>query len=384
MTLLLGFGSPALAPWVTSLLVSCCFATGSGAAVSRLWRAVQRSGSGSVRGYLRSRAREMIKAIGSLLHNFGRIVVPRGAHELRLDFGAVDRFLSVGTFLRGYSLLVGTVFVGAVLSVFWTVIGSSSSLKNAFGAVIGFNTLAVVSCASAATLIVVVAIGALIRIGVIRLTLDLAGTFRRVAGWIGYGTAAGVVMASLLPLASTGLANITSGAIGGTEALGPAVLVELPAAGAVAGYMIGLAVALVRLLESARNLLLRRWLAPSLFSVVLAVMSHWNLGPQSLAQSITEPLFDAAAVDCDEKVIEGLDQGSMFAALARCGDGAVYLSDAGFLWIAFIVVGLIAIVMFVADVLATTRTSRPVSDGKGGPTESNEPGVEGMTGIEPA
>ncbi|MEB4615812.1 hypothetical protein [Leucobacter sp. M11] len=162
--------------------------------------------------------------------------------------------------------------------------GGSIVEQRVLSLVVGYNALLVVSCLTTAVVVSLLILTLMRFARVLLVSLDAAGVFRVVATWTGYGTAAGVVTAAMLPVLNQLLPLSTSPdpETDLTATISPQLLIDIPAAGAVAGYGIGLTVSVVVLCRRAENLIIRWLLAPAIFVMVLVVLGANGIDPRGL------------------------------------------------------------------------------------------------------
>ena len=270
---------------------------------------------------------------------------------MNFGFSPLERLLEPITLVRGY--LIGLAFLPVLLALSIAQALNRGSIPNrmVIGAVIGYNALAVVSSLTAAALAVLIILLVLSYSRALRIRLDLRAAFRTVAVCIGYGTAAGVVTAALLPFMSSLLPIGYQSEQSDANGLTPQLLVDVPAGFAVVGYGIGIAHAVALICGPAENLVLRRFTAPGVLMGTLIAFACLGYGPFGILRAMIKSMPDVSSSDCTNvSITEHLDNPSwLLKAIDICGGGGVYLGDQSFLWCAAIVVGLIAVAAFVMD-----------------------------------
>lgn len=286
-----------LAGWGLTALVLCLMSLVLAMAVSRLMGGVTRAGVGSVHQFVALSTKAALRRLVAGWRRAVWIVMPTGWTEIRLRFATVERLLDPGFMVRSFLLVLLLAPVLLAGSVVWMMNSGTVVGQGILTALVGYNALAVLSCLTVAMLATVAAVTLLWYVRVLLVAPHIRAAFRVVAAGTGYGTAAGIVAAALLPIMSQG--TPPTPVDGGTPVvLTPDVMVQLPAACAVVGFGIGGAVATLVICQRAENLFIRRVLAPALFIGATVVMHKMNLGPTGILQTITQPWADITVTDC--------------------------------------------------------------------------------------
>lgn len=178
--------------------------------------------------------------------------------------------------------------------------------------------------------------------------LDFGRMFNLIATYTGYGTAVGVVTVALLPI----MTNLVPQMHPGNEhsVISPRLLLDVPAAFALIGFLIGALCGSVVLCVSAENLAIRRLLAPTVFAIALLVIFRLGAGPSSVLQMLLAQL-KGPGMDCSaEAIMKRLtDTNGAFQVYLTCGDGSLRISDRAFGWSALILLAIAAIWAFIRD-----------------------------------
>jgi len=363
-------GAEALA-WISG--AACCVLTGTRGNVATVWiaatvwvilvalalawsaswllRRMHTTSETQFRAFVLHEARRGLKHTRSALRDWVRIIAPTGWHEVRLGSRSLERLLEPLTMVREYLFGLLLVPILLALSVAWALNSGSISQHSIMGAYLGYTAWSIVSCLTAALIVTLGVLRILTYVEALRIRFDIQGAFRTIAVWTGYGTAAGVVTAALLPFMS---GVVSSGAPGAEEdavALTPQLLVDVPAAAAVIGYAVGIARAVVVVFDNAENLILRRFVAPSALLIVLIVLAQFGYGPDGILRALASSMPDIDVADCAGDALgDHLDEPAwLLKALDVCGGNSVRLEDQPFLWFVGIVVGIFSLGAFVVD-----------------------------------
>lgn len=290
----------------------------------------------------------------STLRRWRMILAPPGTSPFQWHPSRALERLSTQPLAWWFFPLVA-VGIGVGVPMLFTLIWTStdSGLRSGLAAVIGYNTLVVVSSLTLAALGAYIIFGLLALCNVLSFRVDRIAGSRRVAICVGYGTAAGLVGAALLPTFATlpllGTLPRAEG-FGGT-ALPPNILVELPAVGAILGYCVGLVLASRTMCHESRSIAVHGSMGPLILIAALAVVVGVGLGPGSLLRKLQRVFPKVDPGDCGvELILTNRDKPAhLFQLVEACGDGRVYLDDGGFLVAAIALTLLIVGVPFVRD-----------------------------------
>jgi hypothetical protein len=287
--------------------------------------------------------------VQSVLKRSASVVAPTGWSEIHVGVDTVDRVVAPRTIFLYY--VVGLAVFPVVLAVFFTYHSRGGSLfdQRVLSLVLGYNALLVVSYLTAATVSCVLILVFMRYAGILLIKLDVVSAFRTVAAWTGYGTAAGVVTAAMLPVVN-GILPFSASPNSATDSMdiiNPQLLVDLPAAGAVAGYGIGLIVSAVVVCGTAENLLVGRLFAPTLFVMVLSTLASLGLDPRGLftvLSSRPEGSAPGQRIDCSSSVIQSTflehptDTSWLVRVLNECGTPFIL---GGWTFVAFISISVV-------------------------------------------
>ncbi|WP_448262013.1 hypothetical protein [Microbacterium aurum] len=278
-----------------------------------------------------------------------KIVAPSGWSEVRVGFDALDRILTPGTMVRGYTLAALVSPPLFAIFIVWMMSASSGAPRAVLAAVVGYNALAVVSIVTMGMLLSVILLVVLTYCDILDIQLDIRRTFMTIVGWIGVASAVGAGTAALLPIVNFAMPLPALG--GGAGTVAPSVLVDVPAAFAVVGYALGVAHASVDLCRRAANLVLRRFTAPLTLGLVVTAMVAAGAGPSAILASLLAPLAAVPSVDCDQSAVESHanEPAWILRAVEACADGRISVDDLVFLSVFAIVLAAFAITAFVVD-----------------------------------
>lgn len=347
--------------WVAPLACSCLGAATAAFAASHLLRSLHHGGLTSLRRHLRARMGIRLRSAASSVRRLWSVIAPTGFSEVQFGLAALERLFRPLTFVRAYGMSFVLVPVLVALVFTRTMTQGSTLERAALGAFFGYNALAVVAYVTAAAILALVAMSVLAYSHVLAIQLSLAAAAKTIVSCTGYGTAAGLVTAALLPFMSHFLGGY-AGKLESQMPLTPEILVELPAAFAVVGYVIGIAAAAVTLCRNADNLLLRRFIAPVILMLILVGLINAAFGPHEILRNMMASAPGVSASECtDASFLAHLSSPSwLFSAMDSCGAGESVLSNEVFLWVSGVFTGSLALLEFVRDV---RRTASPTADG---------------------
>lgn len=314
--------------------------------ISLLRRSMTAAGDANLRSFV---ARRCLSTWARAAHA-ARIVAPNGFREVGFSSEPLERLLAPLAMVRVYLLVLALVPV-LVAMVFVAVLNTGPALqREAMGALVGYNALALLSCLTTVMIGTTIAMAVLTYSGALRFRIDLKGAVRTIAICTGNGTAIGVVAAALLPVMSRVFPSVFA-PTADFAGLTPQILVDLPAAMAVLGYAFGLIRAAVELASPAENLLLRRFVAPAIFLMVLGVMVNTGFGPRSLLLSMLSGATTASEIGCTEGAFRSHsdDSGWIVQAMQQCGGAPVHVDDQTFAVISLMALGATAIAVLITD-----------------------------------
>lgn len=258
-----------------------------------------------------------------------------------------------------YSKIIG-VFIGAgyVLALFLTpltVYFLPEPYRKLIANIIGYNVLFFTPLLTFSIFTTVSVILLFNVIGFINLPIDIRGVLSTLALRIGYGTALGMVVASILPLSAKAFPTVVAG---GSAVLRPAMLLEIPALSAVVFYIFGLFEACFRLWRPVHNLVYRRFIFPSFiyFTLFIAVR-ELGFEPTQLFKDYVSGRSALTASQCDklDALDTPIDPADLTQLFQKCG--VEYIAPGEF-WLVFVgsVLLVSALVLFFHDLLRKPDT----------------------------
>lgn len=278
-------------------------------------------------------------------------IAPRGPREIQLGFLALERLMAPGAVMRGY--LLSLLLIPVLMAVAFTAVMNKGTAleRRVMGIVVGYNALATASWMTVAMIIVMVIAALAVYAKVLLIDLDMKRVFGVVAVWTGYGTAAGFIAGALLPVVMRIMPGTYSTPSGAEAVLSPQLLIDVPAAGAIAGYGFGIIVAAAALCRDARNLVLRRIVAPVLLFAVLFGLTRFDLGPRSIMRDMLGPAPSLGLDACTDATLESHadDSVRVMQTLRVCSHDGVVVDDRVMLWIVGSLLVAAALAMFVSD-----------------------------------
>lgn len=266
-------------------------------------------------------------------HRVWRAIVPLNDGRPKMTMSVADWFsnlLSVRSFTLVY--LGGIAIAPPIIALYLphALRQDDSELWRPVSYLIGVNALLALSCLTLAGAVVVGLVLLVTTATTGRPIIELRAGFRAFAGWVGRGSATGFFTAAVGPTIRTAFPHMSTG--DPIRALDPNVLLEMPAAGAVAGASIGVIGAMIRLGTGSENLLCARFLLPAIFvGVVTVLASTTSASPARMfgVLSSTSPLVESTV--CPATPPEALPEDAIDAIvlLTACG-GFEIISDAAF------------------------------------------------------
>lgn len=258
-----------------------------------------------------------------------------------------------------YSKIIG-VFIGAgyVLALFLTpltVYFLPEPYRKLITDIIGYNVLFFTPLLTFSIFTTVSIILLLNIIGFVSIPIDIRRVLSTLALRIGYGTALGMVVASILPLSAKAFPVVVAG---GSAVLRPAMLLEIPALSAVVFYIFGLFEACFRLWRPVRNLVYRRFIFPSFiyFTLVIAVR-ELGFEPTQLFEDYVSGRSVLTASECDklDALDAPVDPTDLTQLFQKCG--VEYIAPGEF-WLLLVgsVLLVSALVLFFYDLLRKPDT----------------------------
>ncbi|WP_129658451.1 hypothetical protein [Rothia halotolerans] len=252
----------------------------------------------TTRGLLRELRKLFLRRLGVMFKNAFRTIAPNSKswQELRFPLNPLDRLLSFKFLATGYVILVAVV---SIYLMIWFAIslGSTPGAQGAVvKAVVGYNSLFVVAILTITSLCVVAIVLVLKYIDVVHFSIEVSVALKSLAVYVGYGTLAGVIAAALSP-GTDAVLDQPSNDLSGP--LVPGILIELPAYGAILGYVFGLILVISKLGQESTNLIYRHFFTPLLFVASLVFVYRMGLTPEFLFDQVVMEDFDRARIPID-------------------------------------------------------------------------------------
>ncbi|MFJ2534324.1 hypothetical protein [Microbacterium maritypicum] len=355
LMIILHFGAQLVSGVVAWLLFwlfwLCIAAVGTTLVAASVLEAFQAFESPSFGRFVLCRIDTTFQRVRSIVQRGRRAIAPPGEKEVQLGFLALERLITAGSVIRGY--LLGLILVPVLVAVAFAGAMNSGAVleRQVLGVVVGYNALAAVSWMTVAMFLVLGIVALAVYAKVLLIDLDMKRVFGMVAAWTGYGTAAGFIAGALLPVVVRIMPMTSRTERSAEAALSPELLIDVPAAGAVAGYGLGIMVASTELCANARNLVLRRMLAPVLLMGALSALTSFDLGPRSIIQHLLASAAPPAVDTCTEAAVDSHleDSAWVMQALRVCGDHDAVVDDPAALWITGLLIVATTLTAFVKD-----------------------------------
>lgn len=331
---------------------------------SRIGRSLHASGQVTLRALVRERVPDQVAAAREAMKRAYLALAPTGWGEFQLAPSSLDRLMDIRNWFRGYLLtyFLVLVFVPIIVAIGFVSALNSGPLvsRRIMGAYVGYVALSTTSWLTLALIVTICVSVGLVLGGFFVVQPSIKAALGSVAACTGYGTAAGVVTAALIPIVSIGHYRGSAGSNGGSVAIVPQLLIDMPAAFAAAGYLLGLLVAAVQLFVNAANLVLRRIVVPGILVGSLILLDNVGLGSTSIIIRVREEVGDISVSACSESVLnQHLDDPAwLLGALGVCDSGADWIQGA---WLLRVFIFLTAAVSGIASVydLTSAAAGRP-------------------------
>lgn len=200
-------------------------------------------------------------------------------NEDKKDAGRISTALNIG------AVLVVIPGVALVLAASIIMNINSSETSDFISHAVGYYTLLVATCW---TLTYLVTISLVVLFQIVRgngrdLTVSRAAV--SVGTWAGFGAAGGVFVGALVPLIVVPLAHGHYDLLGVSllDSVSPSLLLDISAAGAVFGFLLGEVVSLVSISAGEENLYLKAVAAPLVFATGATLLGQVGLTPGKLS-----------------------------------------------------------------------------------------------------
>lgn len=342
---------------------------------SRLLQEAEHQGATTVCAYVRYRCTTTWQKTKSTAKRLFTLAAPDGWKKDPNTVDDDDNVTFIPTKIRIAVVIFIAIFAAEFILAFVGFAGLDDSMISVMFSVAISYSMLTISClltASAFIFIVILFFLQHIQIEFLQSRLGFCSSVRRIPTWIGYAGAVGAVMASLVPFVVSVVPALTRSAKRGAvlNAITPRWMLDFPAAGAVAGYAVGLIVAMASLFPESKNSWLRRLVCPGLFVVVFVALSHNLGGPRGLLQ----PVIDDAALRsgfndtfCTSAAPTDIDSGSLDARawaitkMDRC-EGGFLISTTAIGWIVGIAALLVGVSLFINDIRVRARSKECRSD----------------------
>lgn len=223
-------------------------------------------------------------------------VAPNGWKEIKEpNQDLTNGELSFRRFFKAYSWIL-LAFVPFMVVSMWVLNDQSNDFSSeVFAYSVQYNLLIITSIVTTASMIFLAVVFFLDKVDVINFSVKYVMAMRKVASWVGAGTLAGAVAASLYPvvyiLVNTDSDKSFRSGNANYFVVSPDILVSGPAGGAVVGYIIGLVAMTFALGSEASNMAYRCLLIPSIYALTLLLLRAKFYDPRSMwysMQSLSE------------------------------------------------------------------------------------------------
>ena len=239
--------------------------------------------------------RSRLDALKQRGRTVGRVIAPGpdSWKEIWPSGDPLEKLFSIR--VSGVGTLVMSVMgVAGLLLATWVWISSGSDIDVVLvRSIVAYNAFFVAAILTAILLVLVSVLFLARGMGLLHVDIAWKRALTRLGTAVGLGTLAGTVGATLTPFA-VWFFDVGEGS---DRLISPEVLFDLPAAGAVVGYVVGVLCAVLVLGQGASNLLYRHALTPVLFTCLIVVTNHFAVTPQRL--------FDQLLVDRLQEQVPG-------------------------------------------------------------------------------
>lgn len=214
----------------------------------------------------------------------------------------------------GAAIVVMPGIAGVLLvSIIMNVNGNKTSDFVAHA--VGFYALLLATCWTVAYVltILIVSIVQIVRGNGRQLTIAAVGI--SLGTWAGFGAAGGVFVGALVPLVVVPLAKSDFSLLGISllDSISPGLLLEISAAGAIFGFLLGEVISLIDIADGEQNLYLKAIVPPLGFAFLASILGASGLSPGKLASELAteynKTVLSGANTDNSDPFATALDQG---------------------------------------------------------------------------
>jgi hypothetical protein len=239
--------------------------------------------------------RSSLGAMKAAVRRTFRAAIPNNSswREMRFPSADVQRppniFKLIGLYILLLLFAIGFSLLGAAISL-GTLDGTSGDVVSS---IFEYNTFFYVSILTITSFATISTVAVLRFLGTARFSIAFRSRVKTLAGSVGYGTLAGVAGAAISPI--TSMVTHSSD----DEFTGPALpslLLTLPGAGAILGYIVGLFVVVSSLADRSTNPLYQHFLTPLIFTFFTYVLYRVGFTPEFLLSRLVTQEFPPDAV----------------------------------------------------------------------------------------
>lgn len=348
------FGS--VSPWLSLLLIGLLLASLTAlVAVDPLFKlkvTVQRRfGTEAARhdtwGKLKRRLHVLRSQSGKAISDRYRAM----RRDINLSFdNFMARVASIKVFFRLYGLALTLLpLVLAVTTVSYTRT-EDASIRALQSVVFGYNALLVAAFVTTALVGTLALVSVLRVLGVFRFRLLWLRMLKLLAASVGIGTACGAFTGALVPAVE--LYWVSSGSVSlGLESIlarvSPQLMLEIPAWGAIVGYVIGCATAIAWATDRGVSSIVRRLVLPGLFIMCVYMLLVVEFSPRHMFARLSEAVtrssesrnWSCAVIENQPMGSEAIDVETGVVYFSRCNP-SVILADGPLGW------GIVSVVVF--------------------------------------
>ena len=257
------------------------------------------------------------RSLGERLRFLSKVALPGWKSLDTSEFKAIDRreasrismILNIGAALVVIPGVVGVLAVAIIMNI------SSSQTSDFIAHAVGFYALLLATCWTL-TYIITIAVVALVQ--VLRgngheLTVSAVGV--SLGTWAGFGAAGGVFVGALVPLIVVPLAKSQLKLLGVSllDSVSPTLLLDISAAGAVFGFLLGEVISLIDISGGEENLYLKATTPPLMFAGLATVLGLAGITPGKLATVL--------AKEYDKTVLAEINKGDIDPFKTAMADG---------------------------------------------------------------
>ncbi|MGP9728970.1 hypothetical protein, partial [Glutamicibacter sp. AOP3-A1-12] len=324
----------------------------------RILDGIRDASLGRVREYFGYKIDLWFCALGRGFVRWNQIIAPTGWEEINISIKKIENFLSPMIIFRGYALLLTFLPIFVSMMFVWTYSSGDEMGQRMMGLVGAYNLLVASSSLTVGILVSVLVLKVLTIGEVLLVRPNVKNAIQMIATYAGYGTVMGFVTAVLVPFMGSVMASDASNPVESFSFLSPQLLIDLPATGAILGYILGLLRSSVELLRAAENLFVRRMFSPILGIVSIATLVHVGYGPQGIMRQMIMVLPKPEQTVCfdNDLIMSTTSDTGLLSLLGTCSVSPFTIGDETFVVLSAVTLFFFALRAVIQDARKSGKT----------------------------